>query len=321
MSYLYKHKNGIYRIAYKENGILKRITTGCRTKSEANNFYRNFNPDKIKNGDVRISDMKRKALEYAGFNTGAKTQSAYRLCLSRFEAYLQNDKLANISATDIQNYIGSRNGNKYSMNIEIAILKKSFKIACDKKWITDNPCRDVKKFKTKSPVEYFTPGIKETFLNELKQCGNINYYYAVVIAFETGLRKAEICSLKWDQVNNGRIKLKNKIDGETEYAYYGKDTAEILNILKAGKVQSINEYIFGNPLNQRNLTRTFNRVRDKLGLSKYIRFHSTRHTAITHWANTLPFHLAQNLARHRTPVMTSKYIHTIDEQLREAVNK
>ena len=312
----------MYYLKYTDkNGHIRHKSTGCKNRKEANEFYRNFNSAVIKDHTVRISDMKRKALEYAGINTSLKTQSAYHNCLTRFEEYLQNDKLANISETDIQNYIGYRNGNKYSMNIEIAIIKKAFKIACDKKWIQDNPARNIKKFNVKSPVKEFTLQQKEMFLAELKECGNINYYYAAVIAFETGMRKAEICNLTWNQIENDRVNLGNKIDNAAEYAYLNDKAIEILQILKLNKIRSINNYVFGNPLNQRNLTRTFNRVRAKLGFSNYIRFHSTRHTAVTKWANELPLHIAQALARHRDIKTTMNYVHTNEQQLKDAVNK
>lgn len=299
----------------------KRVNRSLKTcnKAVANERFREFKAD---NKTVRISDMMRKALEYAGINTSLKTQSAYRLCLTRFKDYLKDEKLANISETDIKNYIGWRNGNKYSMNIEIAILKTSFKIACDKDWIIKNPAKNIKKFEPKSPVKDFTAEEKTAFLNELKQCGNINYYYATVLAFETGMRKAEICNLKWSQIiNNEKILLGNKMDEEPEYAYVSAKALEVLSELKAAKVRSLDDYVFGHPLQQRNLTRTFNRIRAKLGLDKYIRFHSTRHTAITKWANKMPLHVAQKLARHRDIKTTMKYVHTDEQQLKDAVNK
>lgn len=316
--FLFKRSNGKYYVGYYIGK--KRVNRSLKTsnKAVANERFRDFKAD---NKTVRISDMKRKALEYAGINTSPKTQSAYRNCLNRFEEYLGNDKLANVSETDIQNYIGFRNGNKYSMNIEIAILKKAFKIACDKKWILDNPVKNIKKFSVKSPVKDFTTEQKESILAELKQCGNINYYYAFALALETGMRKAEICNLKWSQVKHDKILLPNKMDDEPENTYLNDTAIDILSILKQRKIKSINDYVFGNKLNERNLTRTFNRIRAKLGFDNTIRFHSTRHTAVTKWANELPLHIAQALARHRDIKTTMNYVHTNEQQLREAVNK
>lgn len=317
--FLYQRKNKIWYVGFYQGKKRVNVSLKTRNKTIANEKFRDF---KTENKSVRISDLKRKALEYAVINTGPKTQSAYMLCLARFEEYLGNDKLVNISQTDIENYIGFRNGNKYSMNIEIAILKKAFKIACDKKWISDNPAKNVKKFNVKSPVKEFTDELKEKFTEELKQCGNINYYYAFELAIETGMRKAEICNLKWSQViNREKIKIGNKIDDNTEYAYLSYKALAILDILKKSNIKSINDYVFGNPLQQRNLTRTFNRIREKLGIDNSIRFHSTRHTAVTKWANEHPLHIAQALARHRDVKTTMNYVHVNEDQLKKAINR
>lgn len=314
----FKRANGVYYVGFYIGK--KRVNKSLKTKNKsiANERFREFKTD---NRTVRISDMKRKALEYAGINTSPKTQSAYRNCLTRFMEYLNDDKLANISETDIKNYIGYRNGNKYSMNIEIAILKKAFKIACDKNWINASPARNIKKFNVKSPVKEFTPEIEELFLNELKECGNINYYYAFVIALETGMRKSEVCTLKWPQIDNDRILLINKMDEAEEFSYLNDRAKEILLKLKQNKIRSIDDHIYGQPLNQRNLTRTFNRIRTKLGIDNSIRFHSTRHTAVTKWANGHPLHIAQALARHRDIKTTMNYVHVNEKQLKDAVNK
>lgn len=280
-----------------------------------------------------LEDLKFKVLEYAKLNVQEKTYKAYIHLFKCLISYLGNKKLNRISKTDLLNYIATRKKticNKtgkyyslFSLNIEIAILKKSLSIAEDENWIVKNPAKTIKKFKVKSEVKAFEDDELNLFLNEVRaNTKNINYYYAIQLGILTGLRKSEIANLKWNQIdfNNFQIHLYNKMTKEPECAYFNENAIRIFNELKKSNIIDTEGYIWGRPLNQRNLSRTFNYWRDRLGLSDKLRFHSTRHTAITRWAYKYPSQIVQDLARHHSPVMTKRYIHTREQQLRNAIN-
>jgi len=324
--FLYQRKNGYWYIGLDRNK--KRIFISCKTKSKskANEIFREYNPA-IKTGKT-LEDLKAKAMQYAQGNLSVKTQSMYRLTFERFIKFLTDAKLTDVTKTDIENFKGmrlkdSRQFSKYTLNLEIAVLKKSFSIAKEHKWITENPAEKVKKYKVKSEVPAFEINEQELLLKTIKERSlNINYYYAVVIAFDTGMRKNEITTLKWKQIDfeNSRIRLLNKITKEPEHAYFSNNTLTIFNELKQTNVISNDGFIWGIKLNDRYISKMFNNCRDRAGLSNKIRFHSTRHTAITRWANTLPFHIAQDLARHSSANQTKNYIDTKKEQLKKAIN-
>jgi integrase len=283
---------------------------------------------------AQLEDLRQKVLDYARLNVKEKTYSAYAHALDCLIGFLGNKKICHISTTDLQNFIAvrkkticnktGRHYSLFSLNIEIAVLKKSFSIAEDENWLQKNPALKIKKFKVKSEVEAFTDEQLELFLDTVKSnTKNIHYYYAVRLGILIGLRKSEIANLKWPQIDfrNNRISLYNKMTKESEYAYFNDAAGAIFNELKKSNVIDIEGFIWGKPLNQRNLTRTFNYWRDKLELSKMLRFHSTRHTAITRWANKYPFPIAMELARHHSAEMTRRYIHTRDKQLKKAIGE
>jgi integrase len=314
--FLFKRSNGFYYIGFNEGR--KRICKSLNTKSkqEANLLFRKYGLPV----NVTLIELRERVFEYAK-TLSKKHYSQYQNVFKNLLAYFGNCRIERITKTDLQTFISKRlkpDGGKYSpfsLNIEISVIKKSLSIAEELKWC-DNPAKRLKKFKVKSEVKNFSDNEINLFLDALKNSKNINYYYAVVIALNTGLRKSEVANLRWEQIENGRIRVYNKITKEMEYAYFNE---EVLHILQQPP-KDINGYVFGRVLNIRNLSRTFNYYRDKLGLSKKIRFHSLRHTAITKWVNGLPFHLARELARHKTPAMTLKYAHSTEEQLREAIN-
>jgi len=327
--FLYKRKNGIWYIGMTESGKRRNVTTKTKNKADANEFFRTF---KGNFKTIRLDRLAEFALNYARLNTSKSTHSAYKLLLTRLIEHLGNLRINDITRVDLMNFISERRATLnpisgqlysfYSLNIEIAIIKKIFNLAIEKAWLPSNPAKDIKKLKVVSPVKEFTDEERLCFLSEFeKMKENKHYYYAVIIAFNTGMRRGEVCSLKWDQIDyqNSRIKLSNKITKETEFAYFNEEVLNILTELRQSKIKSHAGFIWGRELNAHYLSRTFHRTVKRLGLNPELRFHSTRHTAITKWANNLPFHIAQDLARHKSPVMTKKYTHTKIEQLKDAV--
>lgn len=329
----YKRKNGYWYIGLIENG--KRRNVSCKTKNKAlaNEFYRNFKAELHGNKDMRISDLEKKALFYISGSVGDKMYAQYVSTLSCFKLVLGNERLSTITKTDIEKYLTCRENSlssrgkpfsKYSLNLEIAVLKRVFDIAVDKDWVIKDPTKRIKKYPVKSTTEAFEENELQQFLAEVKEnTKNIHYYYAIVIALLTGMRKGEIASLTWSQIDdrNMKIHLQNKITGEPECAFYNETVTEIFNILRESKIKSSQGYVWGKHLNVRNLNRTFNHWRDKLGLSKRLHFHSTRHTAITGWANNLNLHIAQDLSRHADPRTTKGYIKVREKQLKNAISQ
>lgn len=63
MPSLYKHTNGIYYIKHFKDGKDTRISTGCRSKREANLFLQSFDP-KIKSA-IRLDVLKNECLIYS----------------------------------------------------------------------------------------------------------------------------------------------------------------------------------------------------------------------------------------------------------------
>ena len=146
----------------------------------------------------------------------------------------------------------------------------------------------------------------------------------IVFAINTGLRQGEILNLKWPQVDLFRktvtlLEQKNKC----------KDTLPVnetaLRVLKARtKVRPIRtSHVFyngaGNPIDARNLLRTFYAAVEKAEVEK-VRFHDLRHTFATRLVQAgVDLYAVQKLGRWKTISMITRYAHHYPESLRPGV--
>ena len=143
----------------------------------------------------------------------------------------------------------------------------------------------------------------ELILQHTKDHNNIYLYPVIVLALESAMRRSEILSLKWDDVDFKRrlITVENTKNG---YPRIIPMTDKSHNILKNLKV--INEYVF--PLTTNSLRLMYQRLCKKLSLK--IRFHDLKHEAISilfEKGNTIPEIAA--VSGHRTFSKLFRYAH------------
>ena len=314
MAYLFKHKNGIYKIAYRENGRLKRISTGTRSKAEANQFYKSFNPKK--RSQIDLEKLKAESLQYAQINTKPEMFRQYKTVWNNFISFTGNKNLSDITNWNIKNYIKHRQEtlspknipySPCSINLEIAVIKKSFTIAVENNWLESNPAGKIKKLPVAYRVPEFTIDEVYSVLNELH--GEIKD--AVIIAINTGMRRGEVANLKWQQIDliSREIHLQNKITKKAEFVAINDTVFEILNrqVKNIDKVFTFRaEYLY----------RSVKKAVKKLGLNPKLRFHSLRHTYITCAVNKYGIHIGQELARHSSITMTAKYYHSRRDEIK-----
>ena len=144
----------------------------------------------------------------------------------------------------------------------------------------------------------------ELILRYTKDHNNIYLYPIIVLALESAMRRSEILSLKWADIDfkRGLITVENTKNG---YPRIIPITDKSYNILKNLKV--INEYVF--PLTTNSLRLMYQRLCKRLSLK--IRFHDLRHEAISRLfekGNTIPEIAA--VSGHRTISQLFRYAHT-----------
>ena len=215
------------------------------------------------------------------------------------------DKLQPI---DITNYRDERLGKikPSSFAREFGILRHALKIA-SVEWGWEVPIDLFRHIKIPMVYHRITRRIQdkdlELILQHTKDHNNIYLYPVIVLALETAMRRGEILSLKWADIDFKRrlITVENTKNGHPRIIPM---TDKSYNILKTLNVK--NEFVF--PLTTNSLRLLYQRLCKRLSLK--IRFHDLRHEAISRLfekGNTIPEIAA--VSGHRTISQLFRYAH------------
>ena len=150
-------------------------------------------------------------------------------------------------------------------------------------------------------------------LNACAPRANRNIYTRpfVIFALETAMRRGEILSLRWENVDylKRTAFLALTKNGETRTVPLSTRAIETLQALP----RSINGIVF--PINFAALETNFKRARDRANLSD-LRIHDLRHTAITRLAEKLPNLIKLSaVSGHKNLGMLKRYYHPKPEAL------
>lgn len=139
------------------------------------------------------------------------------------------------------------------------------------------------------------------------------------LALFTGMRRGEICKLKWTDVNfdQGLIVIRNPKGGRTSMIPMNEQARRLLQ----ARIQ-ISEYVFPGLRGPReNVNHQARSLAERAGLPKDFRpFHGLRHTYASMLASSgqVDMYTLQKLLTHKSPQMTQRYAHLRDEALRKA---
>jgi len=147
--------------------------------------------------------------------------------------------------------------------------------------------------------------------------------YIMKLALFTGLRKSEIFSLRWDDIDfeNGFIYIRSPKSGKEEKIPLNDSAKDVIN----SQFKSTSPFIFpgrsGNKL--KNISYILNNIKAKAGLPKDFRpLHGLRHVFASMLASSgkVDMYTLQKLLTHKSPQMTQRYAHLRDETLMNASN-
>jgi integrase len=133
----------------------------------------------------------------------------------------------------------------------------------------------------------------------------------VILAIETAMRRGEILSLRWEDINyqTRTAYLSLTKNGESRRVPLSKRAIETLQLLP----RSIDGRVL--PINFAALETNFKRARDRAGLTD-LRIHDLRHTAATRLSEKLPNLLELSaVTGHKSLAMLKRYYHPNAEQL------
>jgi len=209
-----------------------------------------------------------------------------------------------------------------SINRELAVLKNAFNKALKEwGWVKENPVTMILMEKEpKGRVRYLTDREFQTLYNACAEW----LRPIVLVARHTGMRKENILSLKWEQVDLYRkvIYLEHTKNGERLGIPLNETMMGLLKRLS--KVRHIkSSYVFCHRNGKRfvELKTSFREALGKAGIEDF-RFHDLRHCFASSLVQSgVDLYKVQMLLGHKESRMTQRYSHLAPENLRDAVLK
>ncbi len=249
--------------------------------------------------------------------------------LKRLKSSFKDQFLHEITVGDIERFKTKRKKDglcNSTVNRELAVLKAIFNRAIDSEdyALIRNPVCKVDFLKEDSFRERRLSSDEIKRLLEASVTPWSKYLpLFLTIALNTAMRKSEILSLKWENVNFKR----RYIEVTRERSKSRKTRKVPMNdvvIAALSKVKKTNQYIFFNPKTDshiKHMKEAFNRACEKAGIEDCTP-HDLRHTAASLLVNDCGVDIvtASKILGHSKIEMTMRYIHSSDEHKQRGVD-
>lgn len=234
--------------------------------------------------------------------------------------YFRGRYLYDITTEDIEKYKAARAKEvaPATVNRELATLKTMFTKAIAWGKLKDHPAQTVKFLREPNGRLRFLE--KEEIVNLLAKCKGI-IKPIVIVALNTGMRRAEILNLKWRDIdfNRGIIYLLDTKNGERrEVPMNAWAKSTIIRI----RTHPESPYIFCNTSGRPyvNIRKSFLKAVTDSGILNF-HFHDLRHTFASHLVMSgVDINTTRELLGHKDIRMTLRYSHLSQDHKKRAVD-
>jgi integrase len=281
--------------------------------------------DTLEEKQRTFAEMMEKYLKEVTVRKGPKGPSRDRTSLNHLLPSFGNLTLAEVSPKLISAYKVRRREEgaaPATLNRELGLMRHAFNVGIKEwEWCRDNPVRRVAMEKeNNSRVRYLTD---EEFERLLPECPDW-LRPIILVARYTGMRRENIITLRWDQVNLFRkvVVLDQTKNGDRLGIPLCEKVMEVFKSLN--KVRRLGSpYVFsvadGSHIRGDAVSMAFIRTCRRVGVLDF-RFHDLRHTFASMLVQRgVDLYRVQRLLGHRDGRMTQRYAHLSPENLREAV--
>ena len=326
-------KNGSFWIDYYANGCRKREKVGpsktlaeMALKKRQIEVAENRFLDVKKEQKVKFKDFAQTYAETYGKKKRSwdSTDEHY---LKKLTSFFGDKYLHEITPFLVQKYQTQRRQEKTNrgglvsvayVNRELACLKCMFRLAIEWDHATENPVKKIKFEKENNSRVRFLE--KEELKKVLDFCGP-RLKPVVILAVNTGMRKAEIQNLKWRDVDiqRGFLTLYSTKNGETRRVPLNNTAKEAL--MSVSKHPE-SPYIFCNTDGiHYNFSGVFEKALGKAGIKDF-RFHDLRHTAASYLAMSgVDLNTIRDILGHKSLDMVLRYAHLSPTHQANAVSR
>jgi integrase len=333
------HKNdgsSIFKYVYAKNkkDIVQKL-------QELSIQYRNV--DLTEDSFITLEDWLHKWLEdYMRVSIRENTFKKYEGDIKRYIIpHLGKRKISSLKTSDIQNFYNNllKDGKSHNLVRSVhLILHQSLSVAEREKLIASNPTQNTKIPKKESkPKNILNENQLDIFMEAIKEDELWHDFFYTEIT--TGLRRGELCGLKWCDFNEekGQLKVERSVSSGTGgKIIIGEPKTEKGNriillppstakMLSERKKEIKSEWIFPNlfdynkPILPSTAYQKLKSILKKAGLPN-IRFHDLRHTFATHaLTNGVDARTLSGILGHTNASFTlDTYTHVTDDMKKNA---
>ena len=327
---LYKRGN-IWWCAYKSiTGKIERVSTGHIDYDNAIEFLteKRFNVQKgIEPEVVKIVNYTFKELEEE-YSKWCEKQRGYdkkKRFIKQLKDRFENMPLKGFNTMLVEQYQTERikKGNKpATVNRIIAVLKHMFTKANQWEMVGDQTYKKVRQVKLLEANNRRLRFLSVEECQGLINACNLHLKPIVIMALNTGMRKGEILSLNWDNVDlrHGFILLDVTKNGERREIPINGTLRATLEALPR---RLDGGYVFYDPKTSeryQDVKRSFTTACRKAGIRDF-RFHDLRHTFASHLVMAgVDLTTVSRLLGHKSLAMTLRYSHLSPQHMTRAVD-
>jgi len=247
--------------------------------------------------------------------------------LKNLKPFFKGKLLNDIGPQLVENYKAKRKTDKTprktlvteaTINREVALLKTIFNKALEWERIEKNPMSRVKKFKENQKAMRI---LSDKEMIKLIDAAPSHISPIIIIAASTGMRKMEILSLKWEDIDfrRGIIHIKDSKSGRAREVYMNCPVFEALKALP----QEF-EFVFFNQATGNHVTsvrKSFKKACEDMGIKNF-RFHDLRHCCATKMVEAgVDLVTVSKILGHSDIKLTMRYAHPGEKTMRAAAEK
>ncbi len=242
------------------------------------------------------------------------------ISLNNLKLFFKGDGLEDIGPEKVERYKANRKMevSPATVNRELACLKTLFSKAVEWGRIEKNTVRTVKKFKEDNARERILAADEA---RRLVESAAPSIRPVLIIALNTGMRKNEILSLKWDNVDflRGYILIEQSKSGKArKVPMNGAASSALMGLPHAA------EYVFYNRETKapvQDIKTAFAAACRRAKISG-LRLHDLRHTAATWMIQAgVDIVTVSKILGHASIQMTMRYAHPTPENMKRAVER
>ena len=323
-------RNSIYWIRYSVNGKQRRESTDSVKKEDARLLLAKRLQEIAEGKEPEIKKIKNHtfeelAIEYFKWCERQRSFKSKRLFIKQLVDTFGHLQLRFINTRLIEQYQTDRTnkGNKpATVNRLLATLKHCIPKGYQWEMLSDDTLKRVRQVRLLEENNRRLRYLSKDECQELLSHCQGNTRAIVITALNTGCRKGEILSLKWDNVDlkHGFILLDITKNGDRREIPINDTLRHTLQGLtrRLDIPYVFHDAITGKPY--QDVKRSFNTALRKAGIKDF-HFHDLRHTFASHLVMAgVDITTVSRLLGHKSLTMTLRYSHLAPEHLSNAVN-